>query len=124
MSISSALDECFTNWTSWLSMWHNKNIRLSYLTFRTTTTTLLAKKYNSTLHIINWVGFWQQQHKKTIKLYPNKIYVFHIRSLRNIYTYVSGNINIYIFLPIQPPVGQSLLIHDVSISHTTTHHNR
>jgi hypothetical protein len=32
--------------------------------------------------------------------------------------------NIYIFLAQQPPVGQSVLIHEVSRSHTTTHHSR
>ena len=29
-----------------------------------------------------------------------------------------------LFLARQPPVGQGLLIHEVSISHTTTHHSR
>jgi len=29
-----------------------------------------------------------------------------------------------LFLAPQPPVGQGLLVHDVSKSHTTTHHSR
>ena len=31
--------------------------------------------------------------------------------------------NLPFFLAQQPPVGQGLLIHEVSISHTTTHHS-
>jgi len=36
----------------------------------------------------------------------------------------SHRLFVSLFLALQPPVGQDLLIHEVSRSHTTTHHSR
>jgi len=37
---------------------------------------------------------------------------------------VQGSLFVSLFLARQPPVGQGLLIHEVSRSHSTTHHSR
>jgi hypothetical protein len=41
--------------------------------------------------------------------------------------YGQDNVSVHLILDLlaqQPPVGQSLLVHDVSRSHKTTHHSR
>jgi hypothetical protein len=38
--------------------------------------------------------------------------------------YLWGLMYVCLFLVQQPPVGQGLLIHEVSRSHATTHHSR
>ena len=46
---------------------------------------------------------------------------FRLRRNQNCLSYYS---NTFLFLAQQPPVGQGLLIHEVSRSHATTHHSR
>jgi len=57
---------------------------------------------------------------------PHPDAVSYSRSLRTrhvVVTETSGLLKAFFFAR-QPPVGQGLLIHEVSRSHTTTHHSR
>jgi len=53
---------------------------------------------------------------------------FNKRILVTVWIFLSASekiiLNIFFLLSQQPPVGQALLIHEVSRSDTTTHHSR
>jgi hypothetical protein len=86
----------------------------------------LIKKLN---HLINLSYAYVTKNAKEVAQELSKIQIkdqHKIITLDIKYLYVNLLVQniIRLFLARQSPLGQGLLIHEVSISHTTTHHSR
>jgi len=76
--------------------------------------------------VLNWKDFREIWYLIVFRKSVKKIEVSCKPNMKNVYftripMYIYDNC---LFLARQPPVGQGLLIHEVSRSHLTTHHSR